>query len=150
MSHQVDKAEKEEKEEGETDQELPPWIKSKDEFNELKNCILSVKDSSLKTGTDKYQYYFSYMKELMKNIAKNKVTKNDAINRIKEESTYIDEIKSLRRNKNRTTIINFNRDLMQIFYQDYFDKADGEQPSHTDISSLESEESTKQRNQEGQ
>ena len=80
LNYQADKAGKDGKEEGETDQKLPPWIKSKDEFNELKNHILSVKDKSLKTGTHKYQYDFSYMKELIKNIAKKRITKNDPIN----------------------------------------------------------------------
>ena len=66
LNYHADKAGKDRKEEGETDKKLPPWIKSKDEFNELKNHILSVKDNSLKTGTHKYQYDFSCMKELIK------------------------------------------------------------------------------------
>ena len=49
LGYQADKVDEEEKDE--TDQELPPWIKSKDEFNELKNYILSIEDKVLKTGT---------------------------------------------------------------------------------------------------
>ena len=37
LYYQADKAEKDEDKAYETDQELPPRIKSKDEFNELKN-----------------------------------------------------------------------------------------------------------------
>ena len=33
------------------------------------------------------------MKELIKNIASNKTTKNDAIKRVKKENAHIDEIK---------------------------------------------------------
>ena len=49
LEYQADKTDEEEKDE--TDQELPAWIKSKDEFNELKNYILSIEDNLLKTGT---------------------------------------------------------------------------------------------------
>ena len=70
LNYQVDKAHEKKKRKNEdkadeTVQELPPWIKSKDEFNELKNCMLSV-NNSLKTSTNKYQYNFTYMKELIK------------------------------------------------------------------------------------
>ena len=123
-------------------QEFSPWIKSKDEFNELQNCMLSV-NNLLKTSTDKYQYNFIYMKELIKNITNNKITKNNTINRVKVESSYIDEIKILKGNANTTTIINFNRDLIQLFGPDYFDK----QTETTDMPDLECEESSEQEGQ---
>ena len=59
LSYQVHKTEKEE---DKTDQELPSWIKSKDEINELKDRCLGFRKNKLKTNTDKYQYDFSYMK----------------------------------------------------------------------------------------
>ena len=67
-----------------------------------------------------------------------------------ERSSYIDEIKSLRRNKNRPAINNFNSDLIKPFGPDYLNKADKEQPDTTDMPGLESEECSEQRNQEGQ
>ena len=91
----VDKEKKDEDEADETDQELPPWIESKDEFNELENHILSVKSSKLKTETEKYMYDYNYMKKLVKDIDNNKITKNDPINKVKEYSGLIDEIKRL-------------------------------------------------------
>ena len=51
------KNEKEDKDK--TDQALPSWIKSKNEFNKLKNYIFSINDSILKTSTKKYEYDFS-------------------------------------------------------------------------------------------
>ena len=50
--NKVDKADKEEKEEkdedkaDETGQDFPPWIESKDEFDKLKNRILSIKENN--------------------------------------------------------------------------------------------------------
>ena len=44
--NEADKTGKAEKED-ETDQELPPRIESKDEFNKLKNRLLSLKDNRL-------------------------------------------------------------------------------------------------------
>ena len=117
FSYQVDKTRKEEdktrkeedktnkeedktkKEENKTDQELPLWIKSKDEFNELKDRLLGLKNKKLKTSTNKHQYYFSYMKKLIKDIANNKTTKNDAINSIKEDTGYIEEIKKFEKKR---------------------------------------------------
>ena len=55
-----------------SDQELSLWIQQKDEFNKLKDCILSIKDNKLKTGTKKYQYDFSDMKRLIKDVADKK------------------------------------------------------------------------------
>ena len=40
FSYQEDKTEKEE---DKTDQELPSWVKSKDEFNELKDRLLGLR-----------------------------------------------------------------------------------------------------------
>ena len=122
LNHQVDKvnkADKEKKDEDKadkTDEELLPWIEPKDEFNKLKNRNLSVKDNKLKTGTDKYLYDFSYTKELIRYIANNKITKNNAINRVKEESAL--EIKGMKRSGNGPTIINFNSDLIRLFSSD--------------------------------
>ena len=67
FSYQEDKTEKEE---DKTDQELPSWVKSKDEFNELKDRLLGLRKNKLKTNTDKHQYNFSYRKKLIKDIAK--------------------------------------------------------------------------------
>ena len=54
-------------------------------------------------------------------------------------------------NKNRNSIINSNRDLIQLLGLDYLDKTDDKQPDTTDMLDLESEESAEQRrNQEGQ
>ena len=47
----ADETEKEDKNKHETDQELTPWIESKDEFNKLKKPILSVKNDKLTTST---------------------------------------------------------------------------------------------------
>ena len=109
FSYEVDKTKKEEdktvKKENKTDQELPLWIKSKDEFNELKDRLLGLKNNELKTSTNKHQFNFSYMKNLLKDIANNKTTKNDAINILKENSGYIEEIKNLKRKGNRSTVI---------------------------------------------
>ena len=76
------------------------------------------------------------MKELIRDIAYNKNTKNDAINRVKKDSAYTDEIKGLKRTGNRSTIINFNSDLIRLFGSDYFYKADNEQPDTKDMSDL--------------
>ena len=90
----VDKASKEDEcNAEETDQELLPWIESKDKFNKLKNRILSLKDDKLKTGTDKYRYDFSNRKEVIIEIANNKIKKSNPIDSLKEDSTDILEIK---------------------------------------------------------
>ena len=100
LDYRVAKTKEEEKEEeakkdkaDEADQELPPWIKSKDKFNELKNYTLSIKDNKLKTDKKEHQYDFSDMKELVKIIANNKITKNDQIKDLKENNHYVGGIK---------------------------------------------------------
>ena len=40
-------------------------------------------------------YDFNYMKKLIKNIANNKIKKDDAFVSLKENSAYIEEIKNL-------------------------------------------------------
>ena len=80
-------------------------IKSKDEFNELKDRLLGLQNNELKTSTNKHQYDFSYMKKLIKDIANSKTTKNDAINSLKEDSGYVEEIKNLKRTGKKPTII---------------------------------------------
>ena len=63
---------------------LPLRIESEDEFNRIKNNILDIKDSRLKTNSGDNQYDLNYMKRLTKNIAGNKITKVDAINEVKK------------------------------------------------------------------
>ena len=87
------------------------------------------------------------MKELIRDIANNKITKNYAINRVKEESALIDEVKELKRSDNRPTKINFNSDLIQLSGSDCFDN---EQPDTTDMPNLESTKYAEQENQEGE
>ena len=92
------------------------------------------------------------MKKLIKDIANNKTTKDDAVNSLKEESGYIEEIKSLERKGNRPTIISTYTNFVKPFRPDYFDKtdnkiddeADNEQLDTTDMPDLESEESASQ------
>lgn len=62
------------------DQELPLCIEPKDRFNELKSRLLSVKDNKLKASESDNQYYFKGMKNLIKDITNNKITKIYAIN----------------------------------------------------------------------
>ena len=96
------------------------------------------------------------MKKLIKNIASNKTTKDDAFNSLKEDSDTMIEIRQLKRSGNRPTMINLYNDFMQIFGPDYTDKVDNktndnEQSDTTDMSDIESEESPEQRrNQKGQ
>ena len=116
----TDKTNKTEKDEEETDQELPSWIELKDKFN--KKRILSVKDSKLKTETKTRIYDFSYTKKLIKDIVNNKITKNNAVNKVKGKKVLIDETKRLNRNGNRSTIINFNSDLAELLVQITFMK----------------------------
>ena len=61
-------------------------------FNKLKDHIVVVKDGRLKTNLND----FNYMKGLIKGIANNEITKDDAINKVKEDSAHIDVIKRLR------------------------------------------------------
>ena len=117
-----DKAEKEE--ENKTDQEILSWTKSKEEFNELKYRLVGLRNNELKTSTNKHQYYFSYMKKLIKYIFNNKTTKDDAINSLKEDSGYIEEIKHLKGKGNRSTIISTYTDFVKSFGPDYFNEAD--------------------------
>ena len=73
--NKVNKAHKENKSEDKADktyQELPLWTESKDEFNKLRNCILTVKDNEKTTIATKCIYHFGCMKELIKDIANNK------------------------------------------------------------------------------
>ena len=94
-----DKTHKEKENEDEADQEFSSWIESKDEFNTLKDSLLGLKINKLKTSTDKYQYDLSYMKNVIKNIANSKTTKDDAINSLKEDSGYIKEIKKIEKKR---------------------------------------------------
>ena len=71
----VNKAHKEDKSEDKADktyQELPLWTESNDEFNKLRNRILTVKDNEKTTITTKYIYHFGIMRELIKDITNNK------------------------------------------------------------------------------
>ena len=68
-------------------------------------------------------YDFNYMKKLIKNIANNKIKKDDAFVSLKENSAYIEEIKNLeKKNSNRSAIINAYTDFVKFFGPDYFDK----------------------------
>ena len=102
FSYEVDKTKKEE---DKTVKKKIKQIKNYHEFNELKDRLLGLKNNELKTSTNKHEFDFSYMKKLIKDIANNKTTKNDAINILKEDSGYIEEIKNLKRKGNRSTVI---------------------------------------------
>ena len=135
------------------DQELPLWIESKDRLNGLRKHILSVKDNELKTNTSANRYNFNGMKKLIKDITNNKITKDDAINKVGKISVYVNKIKSLRQNKNQNIIVNLNHELRQLFDLPYMvkiddetdDETDDEQPDTTDMFDLKSEESAEQR-----
>ena len=57
------------------------------------------------------------MKRLIKDIANNTTTKDNAINSLKEDSDYIEEIKKLKRNGNRSTIISTYTDFVNFPFQ---------------------------------
>ena len=57
---------------------------SRNEFNKIKDHIMSLKDNQLITRTYDKQYDFNITKELIKEIASNKITKNDAINELRK------------------------------------------------------------------
>ena len=129
-----DKTEKEEdkkEKEDKTEKELPSWIKSRDEFNELKGRLLGLRKNKLKTNTDKHQYDFSYMKKLIKDLANNKTTKHDAINDLKEDSDYIEDIKKLKKYSNRSTIISTYTDFVKLFSPNFFEKTDNKTNNKT-------------------
>ena len=89
------------------------------------------------------------MKRLIKDIANNTTTKDNAINSLKEDSDYIEEIKKLKRHGNRSTIISTYTDFVKLSVPDYFDKTDykasneaeNEEIDATIMPDLETEES---------
>ena len=91
------------------------------------------------------------MKKLIKDIANIKTAKDDAINGLKEGN--IEEIKNLKRNNNRSTIISTYTDFVKLFGPDYFDKTDNkanneavnEEIDTTNMPDLETEESAAQK-----
>ena len=93
------------------------------------------------------------MKKLIKDTANNKATKNDAINSIKEDSGYIEEVKNLKRKSIRPTIISTYTNFVKLVGPDYFhetdnktdDEADNEEINTTNMPDLETEESAAQR-----
>ena len=93
------------------------------------------------------------MKKLIKNIANNKIRKDNAINSLKEDSAYMQEIKNLNKNSNSSAIINTYTDFVKYFGPDYFDKTDdkannegdNEEIDTTYMPNLETEESAEQR-----
>ena len=80
FGHQADKSDKIKKEKDKTK-------------NELNDRLLSLKDSKFRTSRDKYRYDFSNMTQLIKDIANNKITKDDAINTLKKDVDNTFEIK---------------------------------------------------------
>lgn len=75
------------------------------------SSVLSVKDNKLKASESDNQYYFKGMKNLIKDITNNKITKNYAINQVKKIGAYVNKIESSRQNKNQNIKINFNYEL---------------------------------------
>ena len=63
------------------------------------------------------------MKQLIRNIANNKITKRDVINTVKENDVNILEIKKMKRSGNRSIIISLYNDFIPLFGSDY-DNAD--------------------------
>ena len=57
---------------------------SRNEFNKIKDHIMSLNDNQSITRTYDKQFDFNITKELIKEIASNKITKNDAINELRK------------------------------------------------------------------
>ena len=57
---------------------------SRNEFNKIKDHIMSLNDNQSITRTYDKQFDFNITKEIIKEIASNKITKNDAINELRK------------------------------------------------------------------
>ena len=72
-------------------------------------------------GTKQYSYDFNDSKDLIRNILNSKITKDGVIGWIKDNNKYIDEIRKLKKRKNRTAIINLNSKLLEFVHSLYSD-----------------------------
>ena len=93
------------------DNELPEWLKSKNDFNEAKKLVgdIRIDMSNVKVGY-KDKKVFNDLNRLITDISNNKVKKEDAIKRLEKS---ISDLNQLRQEKSTV----FQNKMIQAVYQ---------------------------------
>ena len=108
--NKADVTEKQNEDEDETDQELPPWIKvSKSRFNEIKDVITKANESKLMTKLEGRNITLKRAEKLLEGIISGKIDwkkGKDIFNNIAEDANKLNKLKPTESRKKCCLFIN--------------------------------------------